>query len=288
MVLKQRFAIITPARNEERHMGRMIESVMRQTMLPEEFIIVDDGSSDKTPDIIDSYARNNPRIRKIILPDRGHRLPGGESAIQIGFDEVRWDCIEVLARMDADLSFGDNFFETLLEKFDHDSRLGITAGVIYEHSNDGWHNQKLPNYHTRGACKLYRRECFEQIKPIGTKLGWDGQDEARANYYGWTTRSYEDVPIYHHRETGGSVGRLKFCRNMGLAAYYIGYHPVFQILRIIVSLLRKPFFFGSLMMLTGWAEGYLRRMPREDRQEVVEYVRKQQINRLLGRKSVWK
>ena len=127
-----------------------------------------------------------------------------------------------------------------------------------------------------------------QIKPIGTRLGWDGQDEARANCYGWLTRSYDDAKLYHYRRVGSSVGKLKYYRNLGLSAYYIGYHPLFLIARVI-SLVRKwPFLVGSISMLIGWIVGYLRKLPREDRLEVIRFIRKEQRNRLLGKESIWK
>jgi biofilm PGA synthesis N-glycosyltransferase PgaC len=283
-----RYGIITPVRDEEENLSRMIESVLKQSVLPEDFLIIDDGSTDRTPQIIDSYLAKNTWIRKITLTDRGHRLQGGEQAVHLAFREVRWDKIDILARMDADVSFGGTYFETLLRKFEEEPLLGIASGVIYEFSRHEWRKQHTPIFHTRGASKLYRKQCFKQIEPIGHRLGWDGQDEARANCYGWITRRYDDAKLYHHRPVGSSMGKLFFNRNLGLSAYYIGYHPLFQIVRVISRLYRWPYFLGSLMMFIGWIEGYLRRMDREDRIEVVKFVRKQQINRLIGKETMWK
>ena len=286
--MKLRYGIITPARDEEKNISRMIESVLKQTILPQDFLIIDDGSTDLTPSIIDSYLEDRAWIRKFTLANRGHRLEGGESAVQIAFRKASWDKIDILARMDADVSFGKTYFETLLKKFDEEPRLGIASGVIYEFHCQQWREQKLPRYHTRGASKLYRKQCFEQIEPIGSRLGWDGQDEARANCYGWVTRSYDAAKLYHHRSTGSSVGQLRFYRNLGLSGYYIGYHPVFQIAKAAIRVHKWPYLLGSIMMLIGWIEGYLRKLPRENRTEVVKFVRKQQINRFLGKESIWK
>jgi glycosyltransferase involved in cell wall biosynthesis len=266
----------------------MLDSVLRQRLQPASIHIVDDGSSDTTPDIITAYAAKSRLIRATTLQRKGSRKEGGESAIQVAFASVDWDHIDVLARMDADLSFDQDFFLSMVTKFENSSKLGIASGVIYEQKHGQWTAQRGPVYHTRGASKLYRRECYHQIQPIGTRLGWDGQDEARANSYGWETRSYEDAVIYHHRPVGAGVSRVRYFRNLGLSAYYIGYHPLFLLLRAFIVIHQKPFLLGTVMMLVGMVEGYAKKLPREDRREVISFVREQQLKRLLGRKTMWK
>ena len=206
----------------------------------------------------------------------------------MGFASVDWARTEILARMDADLSFDHGFFETLLAKFRANPRLGIASGLIHEPECGGWVPRPGPSYHTRGACKLYRRECYRQIEPIGTRLGWDGQDEARANYHGWNTRSYEDAVLFHHRPVGAASGRMRYFRNLGLSAYYIGYHPVFLMARAVGAMCRRPLLLGGVMMISGLLEGYLKKLPREDRDDVIAFVRRQQLNRLTGRRTMWK
>jgi len=266
----------------------MLDSVLNQQVQPVSVHIVDDGSSDRTPEILKAYCAKSPLVKFTALKREGARREGGESAIQVAFAHVNWDQTQVLARMDADVSFGPEYFVTLLSKFEQDDRLGIGSGLIYEEENGRWTPRFVPSYHTRGASKLYRRDCYDQIKPIGTLLGWDGQDGARANCYGWKTRTYEDAILFHHRPVGTSVGRIRLFRNLGLSAYYIGYHPLFFLGRAIHSVRRRPFLIGSIMMIAGMAEAYLRNRPREDRKEVISFVRRQQINRLLGRETIWR
>jgi len=283
-----RYSIIVPARDEEQHLTRMLESLLAQRLPFVSLHVVDDGSCDGTAEILKTYSKICAKLRVTTLPRTAKRREGGESAVQIAFGSVNWELIDVLARLDADISFGSDFFEILMEKFDQDPKLGIASGVIYEESNGKWTAKRGPAYHTRGATKLYRRECYQRIEPIGTCLGWDGQDEARANCYGWKTQSFNDAHVFHHRPVGAVAGRSRYYRNLGLSAYYIGYHPFYMLARALATIGRQPYMLGSLLMLTGMAEGYWRKLPREDRTEVISFVREQQINRLLGRESVWK
>jgi poly-beta-1,6-N-acetyl-D-glucosamine synthase len=283
-----RYSIVVPVRDEQAHIGRLLDSLLSQRDLPLSVHIIDDGSSDRTPEILNSYVAKSPLVRVTTLAPRSTRNAGGESAIRTGFAAVNWQETEVLGRLDADVSFSPDYFSILLDKFETQPKLGIASGLIYEPEGDKWVPRRVPSYHTRGASKLYRRECYQRIQPIATCLGWDGQDEARANCYGWTTRTYEDAPIYHHRPVGTGVGAARFSRNLGVSAYYIGYHPIFLLARALSNVYRPPVVIGAALMLYGMVEGYLKKFPREDRDEVIAFVRRQQINRLLGRQTMWK
>jgi glycosyltransferase involved in cell wall biosynthesis len=282
------YAIIVPVRDEQEHIGRMLDSVLAQRQLPVSVHVIDDGSSDGTSALLALYQQRSPLIRVTTLPRSGSRREGGEAAVQAAFPTVDWGTTDILARLDGDISFGPDFFQIMLSRFEEDARLGIASGIIYEHEHGEWVAKSCPTYHTRGACKLYRRECYHEIKPIATCLGWDGQDEARANCYGWKTHAYSEAKIYHHRPIGSLAGRVRFARNLGISAYYIGYHPVFMIARAFRALTRRPLLIRSLFMLVGMVEGYLKKLPREPRKEVVSYLRKQQVRRLFGLDSAWR
>ena len=283
-----RYSIIVPVRDEQAHIGRMLDCVLSQRLQPKSVHVVDDGSSDQTPTILEAYRAKSPLIQVTTLERNGTRREGGESAIQVAFSKVDWNRTDILARMDADVSFEQDFFAALMDQFQTDPVLGIASGLIHEEEGGKWTARRVPAYHTRGASKLYRRECYDRIKPIGTCLGWDGQDEARANCYGWKTRSYDNAVIYHHRPVGTHVGRARLFRNLGLSAYYIGYHPIFVFARAVAAVPKRPFVLGGILLVTGMVEGYLRNLPREDRREVIAFVRRQQLNRLLGRTTMWK
>jgi hypothetical protein len=144
-----------------------------------------------------------------------------------------------------------------------------------------------PAFHVRGATKIYRRGCWEQIGGLIRAPGWDTLDEIKANMLGWTTRTFPDLQIIHHRPAGGAYGQWNNLLKNGRANYIVGYHPLFMLLKCLRRAFEKPYLLHGCGLWLGFLGGYVKGVPRAAEKEVIQYFRQQQINRLLGRKSLW-
>src|SRR5579863_4493629 len=199
------YVLISPVHNEERFIGRMIESIASQTVLPGHWIIVDDGSTDNTAQIVRAYAQRFEFIELICLPRRTSRKPGGESVIQQVLKMVQSYPFDFLARFDADLEFCPDYIERILGEFSKDKKLGIAGGGLYVEKGCRLVLEKVPHYHVRGGLKMYRRKCLEQIGTLYPYMGWDTIDEVFAWKHGWKTKSFIENRVIHKRPTGEGI-----------------------------------------------------------------------------------
>jgi glycosyltransferase involved in cell wall biosynthesis len=285
-----RYVIITPVRDEEQYVEATIESVCSQTLRPAEWMIVDDGSTDRTGVIIDRYAAQFPWLRVIHRPDRGYRKAGGGvvDAFNEGYRSLRCNDWDFIVKLDGDLSFSPDYFQRCFERFRARPRLGIGGGEIYHDVEGKLKLEANPKFHIRGATKVYRRPCWEDIGGLWPGPGWDTIDEVKANMLGWETAAFEDLHLVHHRITGLAEGLVRDRVKHGLACHASGYHPMFVAASCLYRLVRKPYVIGSLAMLFGFLKGYFTRMPRVNDERLIRYVRAQQLRRLFGLKTVWR
>jgi glycosyltransferase involved in cell wall biosynthesis len=285
-----RYAVITPVRDEEEHLEETIASVSAQTMRPVEWVIVDDGSTDRTGEIIDRHAAQSPWIRAVHRPNRGFRKAGGGvmEAFYDGYNALTFNDWEFIVKLDGDLSFCPEYFEKCFEKFRERPSLGIGGGEIYHDLGGKLKLESNPKFHVRGATKIYRRACWEAIGGLWRAPGWDTIDEVKANMLGWNTGSFEDLRLVHHRLTGAADGLLRDRVKYGSVCFACGYHPLFVIARCLYRLARKPYIIGSFAMFFGFLKGYFTHMPRINDKQLIRYVRAQQLRRLFGLKTVWR
>lgn len=285
------YVIITPARNEAGHLPATIRSVAGQTVTPHAWVIVDDGSTDETPLIIEAACAQFPWIKRVRRSDRGGRKPG-TGVIEAFYDgyalvgQARWD---FLVKLDADLAFEPSYFEQCFDCFKADPRLGIAGGTICNDVNGALlvESEKDPAFHVRGATKIYRRACWDQIGGLIKAPGWDTLDELKANMLGWTTRSLPQIKLTHFRPAGNADGAWKNWVKNGRANYITGYHPFFMLCKCLKRTLQKPYGVAAAGLLFGFVAGYLKREPQVNDPALIKYVRLQQINRLLGKQSLW-
>ncbi len=286
-----RYAVITPVRNEAEHIHHTINSMRRQTILPDRWVIVDDGSTDQTGRIIDEAAARDPWIVAVHRKDRGYRQAGGGviEAFYDGYqmiDGADWD---YLVKLDGDLGFDPDYFEQCFQEFERDASLGIGGGTI-QNLVEGQFvaNEKAPLFHVRGATKIYRRGCWGAIGGLIKAPGWDTLDEVKANMCGWNTRSFPHIFVKHYRPTGLADGTWKSWVKNGMANYVSGYHPLFMTLKCMKRMLERPYLIAATGLLCGFASGYVKQVPQVEDPELICYLRKQQLRRLLGKKSIWK
>jgi poly-beta-1,6-N-acetyl-D-glucosamine synthase len=284
------YVVISPVRDEEAYIRFTIESMLAQTVRPAEWIIVNDGSTDSTGSIIDEYAAQHSWIRPIHRGNRGFRKAGGGvvEAFNDGYRTLNTEDWKFIVKMDGDLTFEPDYFERCLENFDRDSRLGIGGGVICYIENGAKRFEFCPEFHVRGATKIYRRECWEAIGGFWPAPGWDTMDEVKANMLGWGTRSFPDLHLRHHRYTGTADGIWAGMVKNGRANYVCGYHPLFMIVKCFLRLPKRPYLIGSIGLLYGFLSGYVKHIPQVNDIETIGFLRRQQLGRLWGRETIWR
>jgi glycosyltransferase involved in cell wall biosynthesis len=285
-----KYAIVTPVRDEEKYVAATIEAIIQQSIRPMVWVIVDDGSSDRTMEILEGYAEKHAWIQVVRRANRGHRLPGRGvvEAFYDGYRTIESDDWQFLVKFDADLVPEPDYFKRCLQHFIQDTRLGIGGGEIVHRDRGNLEPEKTPRFHVRGATKIYRRDCWEDIGGLFTGTGWDTVDEIKANALGWQTYSFTDVPLLHLRRTGSAQGSFSDNVKHGVVCYATGYHPLFVIASSIRRLPRKPYVAGSFAILLGYFKSYFTRPRRVEDRSLIRYVRAQQLRRLCGLETIWR
>ena len=282
-----KYLAITPARDEEQFLPGLISSMVAQTRLPQRWIIIDDGSNDRTAQILDEAARQHRWIEPIHLARNRPREAGGESVIMQFLPRDVWQNVDFVFRLDADLSFAPDFVELLLKEFSANPELGIGGATLYEPVDHRWLAMPaIHSFHTRGATKMYSSACFAAVEPLEGCQGWDTIDEMRALRAGFKTQSFRHIRAYHHRPQGEAAGAWRNQFGKGQTAYYIGYSPIFLLARAARLAVTQPL--SALCMVAGYFESQLRRRPTVNDTELISFIRRQQVRRLLMLDSVWR
>jgi poly-beta-1,6-N-acetyl-D-glucosamine synthase len=287
---KTNYLIITPVRDEEAYIEATLRSVACQSVLPQVWIIVDDGSTDKTADIVERYADEFSWIHIVRKANRGARKSGGGviEAFYEGYKAVQRNDWEFIVKLDGDLTFSSDYFEKCFDHFEHEPNLGIGGGDIYNDFKGVLKVEANPRFHVRGATKIYRRACWEAIGGLIQAPGWDTIDEVKANMLGWKSYSFSELHVMHHRLTGTAEGLLRDRMKHGLGCYVSGYHPLFLAASCISRLAKRPYVTGSAAMCYGFLKGYWTRSPRVNDLQLIKYLRGQQLRRLWGLETIWR
>ena len=288
--MNPQYVIITPVRDEERHIESTLESVCKQTSLPSEWVIVNDGSTDRTGEIIDRYAAKFHWIQGVHRPNRGFRKAGGGvvEAFNEGYKALRVNGWDYIVKLDGDLSFASDYFDKCFQHFQRDPRLGIGGGEIYHDLAGQLKLEANPKFHVRGATKIYERSCWEAIEGLWPAAGWDTIDEVKANMLGWKTYSFPELQLLHHRFTGSEEGLVRDRMKHGVACYVSGYHPLYVAASCVYRLRQRPYVIGSAAIMYGFLKAHFTRPPRLEDQSYLSYIRGQQLRRLCGMESIWR
>ena len=292
MYFSKKYIVISPVRDEEAYIEKTIQSMVSQTLRPIQWIIVNDGSTDKTGDIAERYSQEYSWVNVIHRKNRGYRK-AGEGVIEAFYDGIiaitdqDW-CF--IVKLDGDLSFEPDYFQRSLDYFDIDTWLGIAGGTVCVLEKDILRVDSPgdPRFHVRGATKIYRRQCWEKISPLVKAPGWDTIDEMKANLHGWTTRTFSDLKLIQLKPTGAADRKWGNWYKNGRANYITGYHPVFMLAKCLKRAFQKPLFVEAAALWTGFFSGYLKGIPRLQETDVIRYLRRQQIRRMLMLSSIYK
>jgi glycosyltransferase involved in cell wall biosynthesis len=281
---KKSYVLITPARNEEAYIEKTIKAVISQTVLPEKWIIVNDGSSDHTADIVNKYASKYHFIDLANVSRPGGRNFGAKvQAFKYGYERLMNTHFDFLGNLDADVEFNSVYFEKVLEKFCESPQLGMAGGIILEYDGAEFIEQNTSLISVAGAVQFFRRQCYEDIGGlIPLKLG--GEDvvvEVMARKHGWKVQTFPELKVLHHRRVAAINGKILNARfRQGIMNYSLGYHPLFQFLRCLLRIKDKPYFVGSMMMLLGYLGASLLRYKKVVADDFIEYLRSEQLSRL--------
>jgi glycosyltransferase involved in cell wall biosynthesis len=272
------YAIVTPALNERENLERLARALATQSVAPRVWLVVDTGSDDGSREFVEELAAKDDWVRSDAV-DPG-RARGGPivRAFNSGAAQLP-DDVDVVVKLDADVSFDSDYFERLLASFEQDSRLGIASGTCIEEQGGEWRERHVTADHVWGACRAYRTACLREVSPLEERMGWDGIDVLKANARGWRTGIVPGLAFRHHRGEGSRDGnRAAPWLARGRAAHYMGYRPSFLLFRAFHHALGDPM---ALMMIAGWLKPALRRERTCDDPVARDYLRRQQRLREL-------
>jgi len=277
------YALITPARNEAQYIERTIQSVISQTLLPVKWVIVNDGSTDGTADIVSKYVASHSWIEIIEMPPREERHFAGKAfAVSAGQRRLVGLNYDAIGNLDADVSFESDYFEFLMQKFAENPKLGV-AGTSFVEGELRYNYELVGIEHVAGMCQIFRRECFEAIGGYSAVKtgGIDLMAVLSARAKGWETRTFLEKSFIHHRTQGGALHTgLRGRWHMGRKDYLIGNHPMWEFFRSIYQMQHKPYVIGGFLVLTSYLCHALRGTERTMPKELIGLRRGEQMKRL--------
>jgi glycosyltransferase involved in cell wall biosynthesis len=278
-----RYVLITPARNEVATIELTLKSVVGQTVRPVKWVIVSDGSTDGTDEVVMKYATQHDWIELVRMPERKERhFAGKVHAFDAGY--ARFESLEydVIGNLDADITFESEYFSFLLEKFADNPRLGV-GGTPFREGNHQYDFRFSSLEHVSGACQLFRRECFEAIGGyVPMKIGGiDLVAVLTARMKGWQTRTFPEKTCVHHRRMGSAKhSSLMVALKGGRGDYMLGGHPVWEVVRSIYQMSKRPVILAGSLRLAGFVWAMVTRVEKTVSAELVEFRRKEQMRRL--------
>lgn len=279
-----KYVLITSARNEEKLIEGTIRSVVSQTRRPERWVIVDDGSTDRTPSIVQSYSAAHPWIELVRRPQRLDRSFAGKAhAVNAALERLKALEFEVMGNLDADVTFAPDYMEFLLQKFAEDPQLGVAGTPFTEDGYDSARDSFEGENYVAGPCQLFRRQCWQEIGGyVPNRAGgvdWIAVMSARMK--GWKVRAFPEKRFQHHRTMGTAErGVLSALFSYGEKDYYLGGSPVWQLFRVAYRMTKKPLLTGGLALLAGYGWAALRRVQRPVTPELMRFHRREQMKKL--------
>ncbi|MEN9656427.1 MAG: hypothetical protein RL311_1408 [Bacteroidota bacterium] len=279
-----KYYIVIPTYNEEQFIALTLQSIVDQTVLPTKVIVVNDNSTDKTPDIVLAFAEKHPWISLVTKTSSAIHLPGSKviQAFQKGLESIDED-YDLIVKADSDLIFPSNYFETIIQHFNSDTSIGMVGGFCYIEKNGEWILENLTDKdHIRGALKAYRKETFKQIGGLRAQMGWDTVDELLCKFYHWKVVTDESLHVKHLKPTGANYNKTARYKQ-GEAFYTLGYGFVITAIASLKLAMRKgkPFLF--LDYLIGFWKAKLAKKPMLVSNEQAQFIRKYRLQKMKAK-----
>jgi glycosyltransferase involved in cell wall biosynthesis len=284
MTAHKKYVLVTAAYNEEVYIEKVLRSVVSQSVLPKKWIVVSDGSTDRTDEIVRTYAERYEFIQLHRITERHDRNFAAQvHAINLGFAQLRGMEYDYIGNLDADISLECTYFARLLRRFEMDTHLGLAGGSIYEESHGQFRYRKNNNLRSVAhGVQMFRREC---LKALGgyVPLPYGGPDwhaEVTARMNGWRVEAFADLPAFHHRPTGTAAGLLRYWYRQGLMDFSLGSHPLFEVVKVATRVPRRPYVLGAFARLLGFVWAHCSGDRRPVSGEFVQFLRNEQKKRL--------
>jgi GT2 family glycosyltransferase len=290
MTTGDRLLLITPVRNEAANIERTARALAAQTRPPDVWLVVDDDSDDATPWLLRELAEDIPFMRVLAAPPARDSSGPDRLALAAEARAFNWALGTVeredfthLGKLDGDIELPPEYFETVLAAFRAKPELGLAGGELLEPKRGGgWEPARTPQYHVRGALKLYSRACFDAIGGIEERLGWDTIDETYARMRGYATRSLPELVALHHRPVGSADGALRGRARHGECAYILNYSLPWVLLRSVkVGLTGRPPLLSGVALVYGYLRAALTSDAQVDDPQVRRFVRRELRERML-------
>jgi poly-beta-1,6-N-acetyl-D-glucosamine synthase len=285
MTSAARYVVVSPVKDEMDFVGKTLESVCNQTVHPLAWVLVDDGSTDGTSEILARYAAAHSWIRLVRVEAGAPRQTGSRVIrnFQTGYDLLRGEDFDFVVKLDCDLEIPTDYFEKLLAMFHEDPRLGIASGIYLEQREGRWMPIDMPPYHAAGAMKMVRAACYRDIGGFVASPGWDAVDEIKAQVKGWRTRHFPELRVLHLKDEGSGVGFRRMSTMSGEIHYLTGGGPLFFFVKAAHRLLfGRPLLVGSLAMVSAYLKCVVRRREKLVNAEEARYYRKMLNRRMLS------
>jgi glycosyltransferase involved in cell wall biosynthesis len=283
---KKKYVLITAAQNEEKYIENTIKTIIAQTVLPVKWIIVSDGSTDRTDEIVLQYsARHNfiHPVRKTSNIDGQVDFSSKVHAIKMGYEKLQGIDYSFIGILDGDVTFDTCYYENILNKFAENYKLGIAGGIILDQYNDHY-IRRSPNRsnYVSGCIQLFRRKCYEDVGglfPI-KEGGEDTIAAITARMKGWGVEAFEELEVYHHKHSKATLDTLKEAFRVGQMFYALGSHPLFEIFKSIKSITIEPYLLFAMTRLCGYFLPHLKKQRRPVAKEFIQFLRKEQLSQL--------
>ena len=281
-----RYCLITPCRDEAKYARITLDSIAAQTLRPTLWVIVDDGSTDETPQILAEFAATHDWVKIVRRDDRGKRKvgPGVVDAFYAGYRTIDPREFDFVCKIDLDLDLPPLYFQRMIEKMQANPRLATVSGKPYMDLNGHLVSEKCGDENSVGMIKFYRTRAFEQIGGFIPQVMWDGIDGHRCRMLGWQAQSVDEAEtrFVHLRPMGTSqqnwwTGRVRH----GFGQYFMGTSLTYMLASCVFRLLHPPALVGSLAMLWGWAQSAINEVPRYDDPGFREFLRRYQLACLI-------
>lgn len=279
------YALITSARNEGSFVEATIKSVIAQTVLPEKWIIVNDGSTDHTAELVLKYSKCFPWIELLEMPPhRDHDYSAKAKCFNAGLRKLEGMTVDAIANIDADIAFDPEFFEFLLRQFNSFPKLGLVGAPMREVNYDSANDALFNETDVFGACQLFRRECLEDIGGYAPSkeggIDWIAVRTARMK--GWETRSFLEKRFFHYRAMGTAAASSRWSSiwKYGRKDYLLGNHPLWELFRVLYQMTRTPYLVKGVLLFAGYSWAVLTRVERPISLELLRFNRREQLERL--------